>query len=146
MGYIFAVLFGAAVTFAVYPEQQGQQDTLIVTQVIEKEPVIYTKTIEKLKIDTLRMIDTLVVGDTLILRDTVIITEVAEMDTAFDEGHLDVKYYYVPKQFSLTWTPKPILKVYETVYKTNQTEPMWYEKPMVIFTAGLIVGGFIGTR
>jgi|APSaa5957512622_1039677.scaffolds.fasta_scaffold00250_8 hypothetical protein len=57
--------------------------------------------------------DTLVVSytDTLTqtVHDSIFVTNVAEIDTILgDDGELNVKYYYTPSMFDITWNPYPI--------------------------------------
>jgi len=88
--------------------------------------------------------------DTIFQTDTVYLTKVAELDTSFKEGELNVKYFYVPEMFSLTWNPSQIPTIKETEYIETTVSipytPKWWEKPSVVFLGGFIGGVLIGTR
>ena len=85
--------------------------------------------------------------DTIFQTDTVYITKVAEMDTSFKEGKLNVKYFYAPETFSLTWNPSPIPTIKETKYINVPVvapyKPTWYRRPDIAFLAGALFTGII---
>jgi hypothetical protein len=109
-------------------------NTEILSQVdtvyIEKEPIKIIKYVEKLRIDT------------VYAQDTLYITEVASIDTTFNEGELSVDYYVIPQLFNIEWNPYPqgIITKTEYIY----CNPKWYEKPIINMAIGaLFTGGIV---
>lgn len=102
------------------------------TVYIEKEPIKIVKYIEKLETDTIHV------------RDTVYITEVASIDTVFDEGELSVDYYVIPQIFDIEWSPYPKTVIMNTKYVHIYHKAKWYEKPLInvamgaVFTGGVV--------
>ncbi len=126
----------------VYPElcdnttDTSSTDTVTVyksdTVYVEQKPVTIIKYVEKLRIDTVHV------------KDTVYITEVASIDTVFNEGELSVDYYIIPQYFDIAWNPYPQSIIVKTKYVYIPYKPKWYEKPAVSMAIGaLFTGGVV---
>lgn len=102
------------------------------TVYVEQEPVKIIKYVDKLRIDTVHV------------KDTVYITEVASIDTVFNEGELSVDYYIIPQYFDIAWSPYPKSVIIKTKHIYIPYNPKWYEKPMVNMAIGaLFTGGIV---
>ena len=83
--------------------------------------------------------------DTLKIHDTVFATQMAEMDTTFKEGELNVKYFYKPQLFTVNWDPYPLpyITKTQTIKETIHLpyEPAWYETRTFGFVTGCFLTG-----
>lgn len=146
MKYIFYIIAIGAISFALInifdnntpPSVTPDTVTVIDTVFAEPEFIYIPKYVAQIHYDT------------IFQTDTVYLTKVAELDTNFKEGELNVKYFYVPEIFSLTWNPSPKETIKETKYIETTVSipytPKWWEKPSVAFLGGFIGGVLIATR